>query len=180
MVILSEVGDVGKGGGASPTLGGACWQRGALGGAGAISGAGDGECEDERPGGDFAGVDYSGERGGADWVGVVCHKRFEDLSAGDWIWGGVPGVEFDAQWDERLDEGQVRRLVLCILMLLPARAMAAVEVSLPLGGYWRPGEDMPVRVGGGEAGSSIESGGEGVVAGRLGLRDGRFEGVVRL
>ena len=56
MVILSEVGDVGKGGGASPTLGGACWQRGALGGAGAISGAGDGECEDERPGGDFAGV----------------------------------------------------------------------------------------------------------------------------
>jgi hypothetical protein len=72
----------------------------------------------------------------------------------------------------------VRRILLCILMLLPAQAMAAVEVSLPLGGYWRPGRYMPVRVMAREEGTAIEIGGEGVVPVRLMLRDGRFDGVV--
>jgi len=65
-------------------------------------------------------------------------------------------------------------------MLVPGRAMAAVEVSLPLGGYWRPGKYMPVRVMAREAGNSLEIGGDGVVPVRLMLREGRFDGVVPL
>src|ERR1043165_7208872 len=58
-------------------------------------------------------------------------------------------------------------------MLLPAQAMAGVEISLPLGGYWRPGRYMPVRVVAREAENSVEIGGGGVVPGRLTLREGR-------
>src|SRR5947208_2880831 len=65
-------------------------------------------------------------------------------------------------------------------MLLPGRASAAVEVTVPLGGYWRPGKYMPVRVMAREAGNSLEIGGDGVVPVRLRLREGRFDGVVPL
>lgn len=65
-------------------------------------------------------------------------------------------------------------------MLLPAQAMAAVDLTLPLNGYWRTGKYMPVRVSGKDAGPSIDIGGEGVIAVRLPLRDGRLDGVVPL
>jgi hypothetical protein len=65
-------------------------------------------------------------------------------------------------------------------MLLPAQAMAAVELNLPLAGYWRPGRYMPVRVSAKEAGPSIEIGSEGVIPVRLPLRNERFDGVVPL
>ncbi|HEV8604734.1 MAG TPA: hypothetical protein VGQ99_05180 [Tepidisphaeraceae bacterium] len=72
------------------------------------------------------------------------------------------------------------RILLCILMLLPARAMAAVEVTLPLAGYWRPGRYVPVRVEAREAGTVVEIGGEGVVRTRLPLADGRADVIVPL
>src|SRR3954465_1402556 len=56
--------------------------------------------------------------------------------------------------------------------------MAAVEMSMPLGGYWRPGRYMPLRVTARDAGISVEIGGEGVIAVRVSLRDGRFDGIV--
>ena len=70
----------------------------------------------------------------------------------------------------------MRRLILCIVMLVTTPAMAAVEVTLPLAGYWRPGRYMPARVIAREAGSSLDIGGEGVIAVRVLLRDGRFDG----
>ena len=63
-------------------------------------------------------------------------------------------------------------------MLLPAQAMAAVDLTLPLNGYWRAGKYMPLRVSVRDAGSTIDIGGDGVIAVRLPLRDGRFEGIV--
>ena len=74
----------------------------------------------------------------------------------------------------------MRRLILCIVMLVATPAMAAVEVTLPLGGYWRPGRYMPARVTARAAGSSIDIGAEGVIAVRVPLRDGRFDDVVPL
>jgi hypothetical protein len=58
--------------------------------------------------------------------------------------------------------------------------MAAVEVTLPLNGYWRPGKYTPVRVAAREAGPSVEINGEGFIPVRLPLRDGRFDGVIPL
>ncbi len=72
------------------------------------------------------------------------------------------------------------RILLCLLMLLPAQAMAAVEVTLPLAGYWRPGRYVPVRVTAREAGTVVEFGGEGVVRTRLTLGDGRADVIVPL
>jgi hypothetical protein len=58
--------------------------------------------------------------------------------------------------------------------------MAAVEVTLPLNGYWRPGKYIPLRVSARDAGPSIDITGDGIIPVRLPLRDGRFDGTIPL
>ncbi len=53
------------------------------------------------------------------------------------------------------------------VLLLTALAVAQVQVTLPLEGYWRPGRYMPVRVAG--QGVTVEVGGDGVVPSRVAL-----------